>query len=409
MGVITALARRFQPVQVSEPSIDETIEMLQGVKKDYETHHSVQIQDDAMDAAANLSKRYLSGCFLPDGAFTLVDRSCGRLQIEGEGCLTEADIAETVEKITGVPLQRIQTEETQKLQEMENYLGNQVIGQDEAVSAVSNAIRRNYVGLRDMSRPIGSFLFMGPTGVGKTHLAKSLAEFLFDDANAMVRIDMSEYINEHTVSRFIGAPPGYIGYDEGGQLTEAVRRNPYCVILLDEVEKACIEVRHIFLQVLDDGRMTDGQGRTVDFKNTVVIMTSNVASQFISQEDWTNPSSNKVRDTIEKKFSPEFLNRIDDLIIFKQLGTEELNQIVTLELEKVSPRGMILKITENAKKQLVENAFDQAYGARPLRRIIQQDILNPLVDLILGGDFKENDTVVIGLDDSSKFDFQKEN
>ena len=403
-----ALERRFQTIQVNEPSIEDTIEMLQGVKEHYKIHHSVQIQDDAIIAATNLSKRYLSGHFLPDGAFTLVDRSCARLQIKKEQCLTKDDIAETVAKITGIPVQRIKTEEKQKLLEMEMHLRRQVIGQDKAVSAVSHAIRRAYVGIRDMNRPIGSFLFMGPTGVGKTHLAKSLAEFLFDDANAMVRIDMSEYMEKHTVSRLIGAPPGYIGHDEGGQLTDAVRRKPYCVILLDEVEKACPEVFHVFLQVLDDGRMTDGQGRTVDFKNTVIIMTSNIGSQWISEKHLTMEEiEGKVKHAIQEHFSPEFLNRIDEPIIFGRLGTEELKQIVTLELAKLSrhftEKELTLKLSESAKEKLVERGFDEVYGARPLRRIIQRDILNQLAILILKEDFKDSDTVVIDLADNDEF------
>ena len=407
-----ALERRFQPVQVREPSIEDTIKILQGVKEHYQKHHSVRIQDDAIIAATHLSKRYLSGRFLPDGAFTLIDRSCGQLQIKKEQYLTKDDIAETVAKITGILVQRIKTEEKQKLLDMEVYLCRRVIGQDKAISAVSNAIRRAYVGVRDMNRPIGSFLFMGPTGVGKTHLAKSLAEFLFDDANAMVRIDMSEYMEKHTVSRFIGAPPGYIGHDEGGQLTEAVRRKPYCVILLDEVEKACPEVFHIFLQVLDDGRMTDGQGRTVDFKNTVVIMTSNVGSQWISKKHLNMAQiDDEMRRAVQGHFSPEFLNRIDDLIIFDRLDIEKLKEIVTLELTKLNRRfteeEMALTLSESATEKLVEKGFDEIYGARPLRRIIQRDILNQLAISILNDDFKDSGTIIIDSDDKGEFVLRK--
>ena len=459
-----ALERRFQPVQVEEPSVEDTIAILRGLKERYETHHGVQIQDNAIVAAATLSKRYISERFLPDKAVDLVDEAASRLRIEidsvpeeideverriiqlqieqqalekeeddasqqrlekliaelaelkeranalkaawqnekanliqiGElmeqieglrieseqakrtGNLARAseleygqipaleaqlksvreavetethgtqmlkeqvsaeDIAEIVAKWTGIPVYRLMEGETQKLINMEERLQEQVIGQDEAVSAVSNAIRRARVGLGDPDRPLGSFLFMGPTGVGKTHLAKSLAEFLFDDANAMARIDMSEYMEKHTVSRLIGAPPGYVGYDEGGQLTEAVRRHPYCVILLDEVEKAHPEVFNVLLQMLDDGRMTDGQGRTVDFKNAVVIMTSNIGSQWISDALLDGKEiRRKVMEAVQTHFPPEFLNRIDDLIVFDRLGIEALKRIVTLELVQLSKR-----------------------------------------------------------------------
>ena len=459
-----ALERRFQPVQVEEPSVEDTIAILRGLKERYETHHGVQIQDSAIVAAATLSKRYISERFLPDKAVDLVDEAASRLRIEidsvpeeideverriiqlqieqqalekeedgasqqrlqkltaelaelkeranalkaawqnekanltqigelmeqiealrieseqakragnlgraseieygkipelesrlktvretletdaqGTQMLKERvraeDIAEIVAKWTGIPVSRLMEGETQKLLSMEERLREQVIGQDEAVSAVSNAIRRARVGLGDPDRPLGSFLFMGPTGVGKTHLAKSLAEFLFDDANAMTRIDMSEYMEKHTVSRLIGAPPGYVGYDEGGQLTEAIRRHPYCVILLDEVEKAHPEVFNVLLQMLDDGRMTDGQGRTVDFKNTVVIMTSNIGSQWISDALLeAKEIRRKVMEAVQTHFPPEFLNRVDDLIIFDRLGIEELKRIVTLELTQLSHR-----------------------------------------------------------------------
>ena len=289
---------------------------------------------------------------------------------------------------------------------MEERLREQVIGQDEAVSAVANAIRRSRVGLSDPERPLGSFLFMGPTGVGKTHLAKSLAEFLFDDVNAMIRIDMSEYMEKHTVSKLIGAPPGYIGYDEGGQLTEAVRRHPYCVILLDEVEKAHPEVFNVLLQMLDDGRMTDGHGRTVDFKNTVVIMTSNIGSQWISDTELTAPDIHKkVMNALQAHFPPEFLNRIDNLIIFERLGIDELKQIVTLELAKLSGRfaekDMTLTLTETAKAELVTRGFDAVYGARPLRRTLQRDILNPLAIQMLEGNFHNGDAVTVDVADDA--------
>ena len=531
-----ALERRFQPVQVEEPSVEDTIAILRGLKERYETHHGVQIQDNAIVAAATLSKRYISERFLPDKAVDLVDEAASRLRIEidsvpeeideverriiqlqieqqalekeedsaskqrlekliGElaeleeranslkarwqnekanltqigglmeqietlrieseqakrgGNLARAseleygkipelesqlktvrdamerntqgtqmlkeqvraeDIAEIVAKWTGIPVYRLMEGETEKLVNMEERLREQVIGQDEAVSAVSNAIRRARVGLGDPDRPLGSFLFMGPTGVGKTHLAKSLAEFLFDDANAMTRIDMSEYMEKHTVSRLIGAPPGYVGYDEGGQLTEAVRRHPYCVILLDEVEKAHPEVFNVLLQMLDDGRMTDGQGRTVDFKNAVVIMTSNIGSQWISDALLDEKEiRRKVMEAVQSHFPPEFLNRIDDLIIFDRLGIEELKQIVTLELTQLSQRfaekEMTLVLSESANEALVTRGFDPVYGARPLRRTIQRDILNPLAIQILEGTFQDGDTIAVDFEDE-EFGFQK--
>ncbi len=520
-----ALERRFQPVQVQEPSVEDTIAILRGLKERYETHHGVQIQDNAIVSAATLSKRYISDRFLPDKAVDLIDEAASRLRIEIDsvpevideverriiqlqieqqalekeeddaskqrleklnselaelkekanalkatwqneksslvkirelmekieelkkesdqakrtGNLAKAseleygkipelesqrnalrhdletsdnttqmlkehvgteDIAELVAKWTGIPVYRLMEGETQKLLHMEGRLREQVIGQDEAVSAVSNAIRRSRVGLGDPDRPLGSFLFMGPTGVGKTHLAKYLAAFLFDDVNAMVRIDMSEYMEKHTVSRLIGAPPGYVGYDEGGQLTETVRRQPYSVILMDEVEKAHPEVFNVLLQMLDDGRMTDGQGRTVDFKNSVVIMTSNIGSQWISETHLsTDEIQRKVMDALQNHFPPEFLNRVDDLIIFDRLGKEELKQIVALELSNLSVRfaekDMILKLTEAAQEELVERGFDAVYGARPLRRTLQRDILNPLAVDMLEGKFNEGDAISV--------------
>ncbi|MDE0323758.1 MAG: ATP-dependent chaperone ClpB [Candidatus Poribacteria bacterium] len=531
-----ALERRFQPVQVEEPSVEDTIAILRGLKERYETHHGVQIQDNAIVAAATLSKRYISERFLPDKAVDLVDEAASRLRIEidsvpeeideverriiqlqieqqalekeeddasqqrlekliaelaelkeranalkaawqnekanliqiGElmeqieglrieseqakrtGNLARAseleygqipaleaqlksvreavetethgtqmlkeqvsaeDIAEIVAKWTGIPVYRLMEGETQKLINMEERLQEQVIGQDEAVSAVSNAIRRARVGLGDPDRPLGSFLFMGPTGVGKTHLAKSLAEFLFDDANAMARIDMSEYMEKHTVSRLIGAPPGYVGYDEGGQLTEAVRRHPYCVILLDEVEKAHPEVFNVLLQMLDDGRMTDGQGRTVDFKNAVVIMTSNIGSQWISDALLDGKEiRRKVMEAVQTHFPPEFLNRIDDLIVFDRLGIEALKRIVTLELVQLSKRfaekEMTLRLSESANEELVKRGFDTVYGARPLRRTLQRDILNPLAIQMLEGTFHDGDAIAVDFE-NEEFVFRR--
>ena len=510
-----ALERRFQPVMVEEPSVEDTIAILRGLKERYETHHGVQVQDNAIVAAAVLSKRYIADRFLPDKAVDLIDESASRLRIEidsvpeaideverritqleierqalekeedtssqerlanlleelaelkekgdrlkanwqnekadiqrlrdlmeriealkieeeraqragdlarasqiryGELYELEAqleaakeeeqsshmlkekvdqeDIAEIVSRWTGIPVFRLMEGEVKKLLHMEDRLKEHVIGQDEAVEAISNAIRRSRVGLQDPDRPLGSFVFMGPTGVGKTHVAKSLSEFLFDDQHAMVRIDMSEYMEKHTVSRLVGAPPGYVGYDEGGQLTEAVRRHPYCVVLFDEIEKAHPDVFNILLQMLDDGRLTDGHGRTIDFKNTVVVMTSNIGSQWISDSKLAPEElRSRVLEALQQQFRPEFLNRIDDLIIFDRLGLKEIKQIVMLELNLLSSRladkEITLSMTELAEEELATRGYDEVYGARPLRRTIQRDILNPLAIQMLESSFGE--------------------
>lgn len=523
-----ALERRFQPVMVEEPPVEDTIAILRGLKERYETHHGVQIQDNALVAAAVLSHRYISDRFLPDKAVDLVDEAASRLRIEidsvpveldeverriiqleierqalakeedeaskerldklvaelaeleekrnelkarwqneketigrirqimeriealkieeeqakragdlakasqiqyGELFELEAqlknakasleqqqsnqmlkekvdqeDIAEIVSKWTGIPVMRMMEGEIQKLVQMENRLKETVVGQDEAVEVISNAIRRSRAGLQDINRPIGSFIFMGPTGVGKTHLAKALAEFLFDDQNAMVRIDMSEYMEKHTVSRLIGAPPGYIGYDEGGQLTEAARRHPYSVVLFDEVEKAHPEVFNVLLQLLDDGRLTDAHGRTVDFKNTVVIMSSNIGSEWIKTGELdADEIRNRVMAALQQTFRPEFLNRIDDLIIFDRLGIKEIKQIVTLELNQLSARlaekNITLHLTEIAKEEIAERSYDEVYGARPLRRTIQRTILNPLAVELLEGKFREGSQIETDFED----------
>ena len=397
-----ALERRFQPILVTEPSVKDTINILNGLKRTYERDHGVQIQDDAIINAVKLSNRYISNRFLPDKAVEVFDRAASKVKVASdrsqESTVKPENIAAIVERLTGVPLSQLMEDETQRLLNMEEHLHKRVVGQDKAVSAVSNAIRRSRVGIGDPDKPWGSFLFMGPTGVGKTHLAKSLAEFLFDDVNAVVRIDMSEYEEKSTVSRLIGAPPGYIGYDEGGQLTEAVRRYPYCVILLDEIEKAHPMVFNVLLQMLDDGRMTDGQGHTVNFKNTIVIMTSNIGSQLII-EPFLDPEEihREVMEKAKKHFPPEFLNRVDDLIIFDRLGIEELKRIVTLKLEYLNARfegkEMVLTLSESAKEELVKRGFDPVYGARPFQRTLDRDVLNPLAEQILKGVFKEGDSI----------------
>jgi ATP-dependent Clp protease ATP-binding subunit ClpB len=307
------------------------------------------------------------------------------------------DIATIVSKWTGIPVSRMQEGEVSKLLKMEERLHMRVVGQDEAIRAVSDAIRRSRSGLADVNRPIGSFIFLGPTGVGKTELAKSLAEFLFDDEKSMVRIDMSEYMEKHSVARLIGAPPGYVGFEEGGQLTEAVRRRPYSVILFDEIEKAHPEVFNLMLQILDDGRLTDGQGRTVDFKNTVMIMTSNIGSNFIQESNQYEDMKKRVLEAMQAHFRPEFLNRIDEIIIFQRLGADELQGIIDIQLKilekRLAERKITLALTKAARNFLAKEGYDPAYGARPLKRAIQQKVLNPLASRIIAGDFKEGDTI----------------
>src|SRR5205807_25263 len=364
-----ALERRFQPVMVREPSVEDTIAILRGLKDKYEVHHKVKIKDAAMVAAAVLSHRYIADRFLPDKAIDLIDEAAARLRMQIDSMpqefdeitrrimrreieqglddqqkrgrmlreeVDEEDIAQAVAKWTGIPVTRVLEGEVQKLVKMEQRLRVRVVGQDEAIRAVANAVRRGRAGLSDPNKPIGSFLFLGPTGVGKTELARALAEFMFDDERAMIRIDMSEYMEKHTVARLIGAPPGYVGFDEGGQLTEAVRRRPYAVILFDEIEKAHADVFNVLLQVLDDGRLTDGQGRTVDFRNTVVIMTSNLGSHILQDPNLTEADKEKaVLEAVRHNFRPEFLNRVDEIIIFKPLTREQIKTIVNIQLERL--------------------------------------------------------------------------
>lgn len=520
-----ALERRFQPVLVGEPGVEDTIAILRGLKERYEVHHGVQIKDTALVAAAILSNRYISDRFLPDKAIDLVDEASSKLRMEidslpteldeverhlrqleierqavkkekdpaslsrlkkmeediadlkeksqtmrfhwdnekqllnqirltkekieetknnehqaelhgdwdkaaelkygtglilakeledltkkmeniplGERMLKEEvgedDIAEIVAKWTGIPVRKLMEGETSKLVQMEERLSHRVIGQEEAISAVSNAVRRARSGLSDPDRPIGSFIFLGPTGVGKTELAKALAEFLFDEEKAMIRFDMSEYMEKYSVSRLVGAPPGYVGYEEGGQLTEAVRRKPFCVLLFDEIEKANIDIFNVLLQILDDGRLTDGQGRTVDFKNAVIIMTSNIGSQLIQETDiLPEELKKKVLELLHHSFRPEFLNRIDDTIIFHRLSLEDIKKIVDIQLQTLSKRlsekEITLILSDRAREKLAEAGFDPVFGARPLKRIIQKEIVDQLAMKFLKGEFKEQDTVFI--------------
>ncbi|MCI0528671.1 MAG: ATP-dependent chaperone ClpB, partial [Nitrospira sp.] len=527
-----ALERRFQPVLVDQPTVDEAISILRGLKEKYEVHHGVRIKDSALIAAAVLSHRYISDRYLPDKAIDLIDEAASRLRIEIDSMPTELDeiqrkirqleiereavkkekdpasrerldriekdlaqlredgnrlkaqwqaekqaiqkirqlkeqieqtrieteqaereanlgraaelrygrmielnkqleaenknlqdlqvhqkmlkeevdeedIAEIVSKWTGIPVTRMLQGEMQKLLQMEEHLHKRVVGQEEAIRAVSDAIRRARAGIADPQRPMGSFIFLGPTGVGKTELARALAEFLFDHEQAMIRIDMSEYMEKHSVARLIGAPPGYVGYEEGGQLTEAVRRKPYCVILFDEIEKAHPDVFNLLLQLLDDGRLTDGQGRTVDFKNTVVIMTSNVGSQHIQDLVGKDGSELKkiVMAALRAQFRPEFLNRVDDIIIFNPLKLEQIKSIVELQIQhlqnRLAERKIELHLTEKAKEFLAREGYDPVFGARPLKRVIQRDVLSPLALKLMDGTFKDGDRIRVDFDDQA--------
>jgi ATP-dependent Clp protease ATP-binding subunit ClpC len=469
----SALERRFQQIRVEEPSIDQTVEILKGLRDRYESHHKVQITDDALRAAAELADRYISDRFLPDKAIDLIDEAASRMRIKsmtsppanreleeeiettrrekesaieaqefekaaalrdkerkfthrkreleeeweaGESgdrpAIGEEEIAEIVSMWTGIPVFKLTEAETQKLMRMEEELHKRVIGQHPAIEVISKAIRRSRAGLKDPKRPTGSFIFLGPSGVGKTELARTLAEFLFGDEDAMVRIDMSEYMEKHAVSRLVGSPPGYIGYDEGGQLTEAVRRKPYCVLLLDEIEKAHPDVFNILLQILEDGRLTDAQGRTVDFRHAIVIMTSNIGAAEIARntplgfavsDDETgityDDMKNRIMGELKKVFRPEFLNRIDDVIVFHKLGKDEIKQIVELLLlrirESMAERELQLELTDTAKDLLVDKGWDPAMGARPLRRAIQRYIEDPLADFVLREQVVPGATVVV--------------
>ncbi|HIR98742.1 MAG TPA: ATP-dependent Clp protease ATP-binding subunit [Candidatus Merdisoma faecalis] len=468
-----ALERRFQPIMVEEPSEQETVEILKGLRRNYERHHQVEITDEALEAAVKLSKRYISDRFLPDKAIDLMDEACARVRLggtqlvhaaaelerriadllgdveqavreqdfehaaelrkermrleeklqkeraktgrgRGKKALTvgENEIAQIVADWTKIPVSKLAETETQRLQKLEKILHKRVIGQDEAVTAVARAVRRGRVGLKDPGRPIGSFLFLGPTGVGKTELSKALAEVLFGREEAMIRVDMSEYMEKHSVSKLIGAPPGYVGHDDGGQLSEKVRRNPYTVILFDEIEKAHPDVFNILLQVLDDGRITDSQGRTVDFKNTVIIMTSNAGAGsiispkrlgFASKDDEKqNYEAMKasVMEEVRRMFKPEFLNRIDEIIVFHALNKEQMKQIVTILFKELISRcqeqmGITLKIRDSVKTHLVDSAYDVKYGARPLKRAIQTQVEDPLADALLSGEIRKGSQVTV--------------
>jgi ATP-dependent Clp protease ATP-binding subunit ClpC len=470
-----ALERRFAPVYVEEPSVEDTIQMLRGLRDRYEAHHKVHFSDDALVAAARLSSRYVTDRHLPDKAIDLMDEAAAKLRValyslppelkalkseidrlaaeeeqagverdyeraaqkkaerlrletdfnrqrdqwEAEHQLDEVvdvhDIAEVVAQWTGIPVSQMMETEAEKLLNMEERLHERIKGQDEAIRAISDAIRRARSGLKDPHRPIGSFIFIGPSGVGKTELAKALAEFLFDNEDALVRIDMSEYREQHTVSRLFGAPPGYVGYEEGGQLTEAVRRRPYRVILFDEIEKAHPEVWNALLQILDDGRLTDGQGNVVDFRNTVLIMTSNLGTEFVrksgslgflqkSENSEERQEHEKIEKALKSTFRPEFLNRIDEIITFSPLSLEQMREIVELQMQEVRERlaehGITVELTEAARNWLADVGYDPTFGARPLKRALQKYVESPLSVSLLAGEFKEGANILVDVNES---------
>jgi ATP-dependent Clp protease ATP-binding subunit ClpC len=478
-----ALERRFQPIVVGEPSVEDAIGILKGLRDKYEAFHRAQITDEAIEAAVKLSQRYISDRFLPDKAIDLMDEAASRVRLkafvqppdlkeieeklnkistEKEAAIasqeyeqaarlrdeeqklreeldgkqkewkqsnndritvTGDDIAQVVATWTGIPVKRLAEEESERLLHMEETLHKRVVGQHEAVEAVARAVRRARSGLKDPKRPVGSFIFLGPTGVGKTELARALAEAMFGDENAMIRLDMSEYMEKHTVSRLVGAPPGYVGYDEGGQLTDAIRRKPYSVILFDEIEKAHSDVFNILLQILDDGRLTDSHGRTVDFKNAVIIMTSNVGAKhlksdsvavgFLTGSEQASEASAKdrVMEEVRRTFRPEFLNRVDEIIVFSSLSDEELKQIVEIMLNSVAKRlqenELALEVTDSAKSRLLKEGRDYAYGARPLRRAIQRMVEDEIAEMMLRHDLVAGNTIVVDADDNGKLTFAK--
>jgi len=396
----SAFERRFQRIIVPEPTVEETIAILGGLREKLTEHHKIEITDEALGAAARLSERYLSDRFLPDKAIDLVDEAASRLRVDGTGdAVTEAEIAGLVSQWTGIPAERMLEEERARLASMEEALHARLIDQDEAVRAVAEAVRHSRAGLSDPRRPIGTFLFLGPTGVGKTELAKTLAAFLFGSDTALLRIDMSEYMERHAVARLIGSPPGYIGYEEGGQLTEAVRRRPYQVVLFDEIEKAHAQVMNLLLQLLDEGRLTDGHGRTIDFRHTILIMTSNAGGEHFQTDASEEAIHERVREELRKAFRPEFLNRIDETIIFHPLSEGAIERIVDLKVaelnERLAEQEIALSLTGEAKRVLAKEGYDPHYGARPLARAIKRLVENPLASKIVASEISEGDSVTI--------------
>ncbi|CAN1318038.1 Chaperone protein ClpC, chloroplastic [Linum perenne] len=419
-----ALERRFQPVKVPEPTVDESIQILKGLRERYEIHHKLRYTDEALAAAAQLSHQYISDRFLPDKAIDLIDEAGSRVRLrhaQEEGpIVTEVDIQHIVSSWTGIPVDKVSSDESDRLLKMEETLHKRVIGQDEAVEAISRAIRRARVGLKNPNRPIASFIFSGPTGVGKSELAKSLAAYYFGSEEAMVRLDMSEFMERHTVSKLIGSPPGYVGYTEGGQLTEAVRRRPYTVVLFDEIEKAHPDVFNMMLQILEDGRLTDSKGRTVDFKNTLLIMTSNVGSNVIEkggkrigfdlEYDEKDTSYNRIKSLVSEElkqyFRPEFLNRLDEMIVFRQLTKLEVKEIADIMLREVFNRlkdkEIELQVTERFRERVVDEGYNPSYGARPLRRAIMRLLEDSMAEKMLAGEIKEGDSVIMDVDSDGK-------
>jgi len=396
----SAFERRFQRILVREPTVEETIAILEGLRVKLTEHHKIEITDEALGAAARLSERYLSDRFLPDKAIDLVDEAASRMRVDGSGdVVTESEVAALVSQWTGIPAERMLEEERARLANMEEALHARVIDQNEAVRAVAEAVRHTRAGLSDPRRPIGTFLFLGPTGVGKTELAKTLAAFLFGSDSALLRIDMSEYMERHAVARLIGSPPGYIGYEEGGQLTEAVRRRPYQVVLFDEIEKAHAQVMNLLLQLLDEGRLTDGHGRTVDFRHTILIMTSNAGSEHFQTDASEDAVRERVREELRKQFRPEFLNRIDETIIFHPLSEKAIERIVDLKIEELNERlaeqEIELTLTAEAKRVLAKAGYDPHYGARPLARAMKRLVENPLASKIVAGEISEGDPVTV--------------
>ncbi|HSK67575.1 MAG TPA: AAA family ATPase, partial [Anaerolineales bacterium] len=481
-----ALERRFQPITVEEPSEEETIEILKGIRAAYEEHHHLVISDEALEAAAHLSSRYVTERFLPDKAIDLIDESSSRVRMykseaakeskdlfgklrqarqnrslaqeEGNSedvreweereielseqierlrtgwdranspVVSAEDIAEVVSMWTGVPLMQLAEEESQRLLKMEEELQRSIIGQDDAIVAISRAVRRARAGLKDPRRPIGSFMFLGPTGVGKTELTKTLAKFMFGSEDAAVQLDMSEFMERHTASRLVGAPPGYIGYEEAGQLTEALRRRPYSIVVFDEVEKAHPEVHNMLLQIMEEGHLSDAKGRKVDFRNAIIVMTSNIGADMIKRQSSLGfalkrdevteerlsyeDMRKKLNESLKRAFRPEFINRLDAVVIFRSLSKEDIQRIVSLELDKVAERlkehNLLLTATPAALAALADQGYDAEFGARPLRRVIQQKVEDPLSDRVLGGEFQNGDSVLVSLNSEGELILERE-
>jgi ATP-dependent Clp protease ATP-binding subunit ClpC len=480
-----ALERRFQPITVEEPTSDEALDILRGVRKNYEDHHRLVISDESLEAAVKLSARYITDRFLPDKAIDLIDETSSRVRMyksdtaktskkvmtklrEARRKLNEAveqkqqdeqevlqaevkklekeiaqlrdnwdrdtspvvspdDIAELVSMWTGVPVMQMAQEESVRLLNMENEIRNSIIGQSEAIERIAKAVRRGRAGLKDPRRPIGSFMFLGPTGVGKSELTKALARFLFSSEEALVQLDMSEFMERHSVSRLVGAPPGYVGYEEAGQLTEAIRRRPYSIVVFDEVEKAHPEAHNMLLQIMEEGHLSDAKGRKVDFRNTIIVMTSNIGADLIKRQDGLGfqlerdedeneklayeEMRKKLMDSLKKAFRPEFINRLDSVIVFHALNRQHIREIATLELQKVADRlkerEITLAATEAALEKLAEKGYDPDMGARPLRRVIQLEIEDQLSDDLLAGKFKDGDTIWVDVDDEGNFQLSK--